>query len=282
MSHVNIEGLAKSSRDGFLMDTTAPPDKPVGALISGLAVVRYLSTAAAPVGVSRIARDLGLNSSTCFNLLKTLVHERLATFDEATKTYRVGLGLVELAKGALETASYARLVHPHLELIAAAHRVTATLWHCASDDRVVLVDRADNNATMRVHMNVGQRLPMYISALGRSLAAHSGLSRSALRERVDVLRWDDPPSFEAYMRSVNDALSKGYAVDAGGYVKGVTSVSSAVLDAAGVPVMAISGTGFSAQLTRPAIKALGEDLRDRAALVSRALSGPVPKEEAER
>ena len=51
------------------------------------------------------------------------------------------------------------------------------------------VDRADNNATMRVHMNVGQRLPMYISALGRSLAAHSGLSRSALRERVDVLRW---------------------------------------------------------------------------------------------
>ena len=71
------------------MDTTAPPDKPVGALISGLAVVRYLSTAAAPVGVSRIARDLGLNSSTCFNLLKTLVHERLATFDEATKTYRV-------------------------------------------------------------------------------------------------------------------------------------------------------------------------------------------------
>lgn len=255
------------------MESIAAPDKLVVALASGLAVVRYLSAAAAPVGVSRIARDLSLNSSTCFNLLKTLVHERLVTFDEATKTYRIGLGLVELAKGALETASYARLVHPHLESIAAAHRVTATLWHRGADERVVLVDRADNDATMRVHMNIGQRLPMYISALGRSMAAHSGLTKTEMRRRVDALRWDDPPSFDIYMRSVEEAANKGYAVDAGCYVKGVTSVSSAVLDSAGAPIMAISGTGFSAQLGRSAIKALGEDLRDRAALVSRALSG---------
>ena len=264
------------------MEPNASPDKLVGALASGLAVVRYLSAASTPVGVSRIARDLGLNASTCFNLLKTLVHERLVTFDEATKTYRIGLGLVELAKGALETASYARLVHPHLESLAATHRVTATLWHRASDERVVLVDRADNDATMRVHMNVGQRLPVYISALGRSIAAHSGLTRIELRRHVDALRWDDPPSFDSYLRSVEEAANKGYAVDAGSYVRGVTSVSSAVLDSAGAPVMAISGTGFSAQLGRGAIKALGEDLRDRAAIVSRALSGVAQNEVARR
>jgi len=256
----------------------ASPDKLVGALASGLAVVRYLSAAAMPVGVSRIARDLGLHSSTCFNLLKTLVHERLVSFDEATKTYRIGLGLVELAKGALETASYARMAHPHLEAIAATHRVTATLWHCASDERVVLVDRADNNATMRVHMNVGQRLPMYISALGRSIAAHSGLTKPEMRRHLDALRWDDPPSFDTYMRGVEEAAKKGYAIDVGSYVKGVTSVSSAVIDSTGTAVMAISGTGFSAQLGRSTIKALGEDLRNRAALVSRALSGLPPIE----
>jgi DNA-binding IclR family transcriptional regulator len=260
------------------MDRIETPEKVVGALASGLAVVRYLSIAATPVGVSRISRDLGLNSSTCFNLLKTLVHERLVTFDETTKTYRVGLGLVELAKGALETASYARLVHPHLESIAASHGVTATLWHRASEERVVLVDRADNDATMRVHMNIGQRLPMFISALGRSMAAHSGLTRAELRRRVEALRWDDPPGFDAYMRSVDEAARKGYAVDAGCYVKGVTSVSCAVVDSAGTPVMAISGTGFTAQLPRSAIKTLGEELRDRAALVSRAVSGPARDE----
>jgi DNA-binding IclR family transcriptional regulator len=254
-------------------DSPEPPQKLVAALSSGLAIVRYLSVAGAPVGVSRIAQHLDLNSSTCFNLLKTLVHERVLVFDESTKTYRVGLGLVELAKGALETASYARLVQPHLELVAATHKVTATLWHRESADRVVLVARADNDATMRVHMNIGQRLPTFISALGRAMAAHAGLSRDELRRRFELLRWDDPPSFDAYLRSVDDAGRRGYAVDSGCYVRGVTSVSAAVLDSSGRPVMALSGTGFSAQLPRAAVKALGEGLRERALLVSGALSG---------
>ncbi|RZN09908.1 IclR family transcriptional regulator, partial [Bordetella pertussis] len=79
-----------------------PPEKLVGALVGGLRVLRYLSAAPAGVGVTRVARDLQLNSSTCYNFLKTLVYEGLVTFDESTKTYSIALGLVELAKGVLE------------------------------------------------------------------------------------------------------------------------------------------------------------------------------------
>src|SRR5690606_29897484 len=110
------------------MPTPERPEKLVGALSSGLAVIRYLAATGAPVGVTRVARDVELNSSTCYNILKTLVHEGLVTFDESTKTYAIGIGLVELAKGALEQASYVRLLRPHLEALAADHRVTATLW----------------------------------------------------------------------------------------------------------------------------------------------------------
>ncbi|MBP7568356.1 MAG: helix-turn-helix domain-containing protein, partial [Burkholderiaceae bacterium] len=85
-----------------MKDSEAPPDKLVGALVSGLSVLRYLAASGSPVGVTRIARELELNASTCFNLLKTLVHEGLVTFDDDTKTYAIGIGLVELARGALE------------------------------------------------------------------------------------------------------------------------------------------------------------------------------------
>lgn len=255
------------------MASAPVPEKLVGALSNGLSVLRYLTATAAPVGVSRIARDLELNPSTCFNLLKTLVHERLVTFDETTKTYAIGLGLVELAKGALEQASYVRMLHPHLREIAIRHAVTATLWQRAGDERVVLVDRADNPAAMRVHLSIGQRLPTYIAALGRCMAAYSGLTSAELRGRFRALRWEDGPSFEEYLADVEDVRKCGYAVDIGHYVRGVTTVSAAVLDAQQSPVMAISAVGFSAQLGKPAIKALGEDLRDRAAEIARALSG---------
>lgn len=255
------------------MTEEAPPDKLVGALASGLRVLRYLSRSGAPVGVTRIARDNELNASTCFNLLKTLVHERLVVFDESTKTYAIGLGLVELAKGTLEQASYVRMLRPHLVAIAERYPVTATLWHRTTHERVVLVDRAENDSAIRVHMSIGQRLPMYIAALGRCMAAHSGLSKDELRRRFESLRWEDGPPFSTYFKEVEEARKRGYAFDEANYVKGVTTVSAAVLDAGGRPVMAISAVGFAAQVSSVQIRKIGEELRDRAAQITGVLAG---------
>lgn len=107
------------------MTATSPPEKLVGALGSGLKILGYLASSATPIGVTRIAKDLKLNPSTCFNLLKTLVHERLVTFDESAKTY--GMGLVELAKESLEKASYVRMMRPHLQELADRHNITPHL-----------------------------------------------------------------------------------------------------------------------------------------------------------
>ena len=257
------------------MASSPVPEKLVGALSSGLGVLRYLAASGTPVGVTRIARDLELNSSTCFNLLKTLVHEGLVTFDERTKTYAIGIGLVELAKGALEQASFVRLLRPQLEAIASEHQVTATLWQPSRHDRVVLVELAANPATMRVHMSIGQRLPMYIAALGRCMAAYSDLTEDELRSVIEALRWENPPTFEEYWSEVQQVRDRGYAVDNGNYVRGVTTVSAPVVDAQNRAIMAISAVGFSAQMTRATIRELGEDLRERTKRVSRAISGRV-------
>ena len=255
------------------MSDTSPPEKLVGALSAGLKVLRYLASAQTPHGVSRIAKDLELNASTCFNLLKTLVHERLVTFDESTKTYRIGFGLVELAKGSLEKASYARLMRPHLQELAVRHSVTVTLWQRIPAERVVLVDLAESMSTMRIHMSIGQRLPMYVAALGRCMAAHSGLSIFELRSKLSALRWEDGPSFEAYMNDMEHVRRHGFAIDNGNFVKGVMTVSSPILDSQKRPVMAVSCVGFANQQSQSGLKALSEDLRERCLEVTRAVSG---------
>ena len=253
-------------------DAAAAP-KLVGALAAGLAILRHLGETGARAGVSRIARDLELNPSTCFNLLRTLVHEGMVSFDPDSKSYGLALGVVALAKGALEQASYARFMRPDLEAVSARHGVTATLWQRAGRDRMVLVDRAESDATMRVHMQLGQRLPLYVAAFGRCMAAHSGLSRAQLRALFRELRWERPPSFEAWWRSVGEARARGYAVDAGHFVRGATTVSSVVLDAEGAPLMALSAVGFEARLAPEQLVSLGEDLAERTATVGRALAG---------
>ena len=257
------------------MTDTPAPEKMVKALTAGLQVLRYLARSSTPVGVTRVAKDLHLNASTCFNLLKTLVHEGLVTFDEATKTYSTGLGMVELARGSLEKASYVRMMRPHLQELAERHNITTTLWQRARNDRVVLVDLAESGSTIRVHMSIGQRLPMYIAALGRCMAAHSGLSVPEIRRKVSELRWDDGPSFETYMREVEEVRRHGYAVDHGNYVKGVITVSSPILDAQSHPLMAVSAVGFSNQFSPQSLQALCEDLRERCLEATTAISGGV-------
>jgi DNA-binding IclR family transcriptional regulator len=235
--------------------------------------MRYLAASSAPVGVTRIAKDLELHSSTCFNLLKTLVHEGLVNFDEATKTYSVGLGLVELANGALEQASCVRMIQPDLQDIADTFQVTATLWQRTRGERVVLVGRAENESAIRVHMSVGQRLPMYLAALGRCMAAHSGLSAQELQQRFAQLRWESKPSFDQYLKEVEAARKAGYAVDNGNYAKGVTTVSAAVLNEHQRPIMAISAVGFTGRMSAGEIGEMGEFIRKCASKVSSALAG---------
>lgn len=226
-----------------------------------------------PLGVSQIARDLGLNPSTCFNLLKTLVHERLVVFDDRTKTYSLGLGFVEMAKGSLEQASFARLARPHLDAIAAEFRVTMTLWHRAGRDRVVLVERADNDDAMRVHMSIGQRLPALIGALGRCIAAFDSMNETEIRARFKALRWQDPPEIETYLAEVKAARTHGYAIDMDRYVRGVITVSAPVLDEAARPIMALSAIGFSGQFTPVRLEALAQSVKGHAHALSDAITG---------
>ena len=50
----------------------------VGSVVQALAILRHLSEASKPLGVTAVARALGISPSSCFNLLKTLVAEDFA------------------------------------------------------------------------------------------------------------------------------------------------------------------------------------------------------------
>lgn len=247
--------------------------KLVGALVSGLAILRYLADRQQSVGVSKIAKDLSLNPSTCFNLLKTLVHEGLVSFNEHTKTYAVGSGLFELSHHANRSASSVVTIHPHLKDIASKYGVTTTLWQRTDATRVTLLDIVHSDSAVQVHMSVGQRLPTYIAALGRCMAANSTLTKLELQQEFKSLRWQSAPSFTDYLRDVDRARKDGYAVDHGNYVKGVTTISAAIKNHEAAPVMAISAVGFSAQLSSGMARQIGQALHRAATQISDTLFG---------
>ena len=236
-------------------------EKKVGALVSGLNVIRYLVQTRSPVGVSQVARDVQISPSTCFNLLRTLVQEQLVDFDPATKNYSISYGLLELTKGMIERDQVVQFLKPRMTKMALEHRITATLWRRVADDRVVLVERADAESAVRIHMTVGQRLPIFIGALGRCMAAFSGLSKEFIRQQFELLRWENPPEFDEYWDDLKEARTRGYAIDRDHFVRGITTIAAPVFDATGAPVLVVSAVGFSGQFSDAALRAIADEAK---------------------
>ena len=254
------------------MTTSDKPAKQVNALSRGIAILRYLDAQAEPVGVVQIARDLDINASTCFNLLRTLVHERLAIFDPSTKKYSPGLGVLALARAALKQDGYIRLLHPQIEQIATTHNLTVMLWQLVPPDRAMVVDLAESPTPLRVQFTIGQRLPSLIGALGRCYAAHADLPKTRIKIMFKELRWQNPPTFEQYWSDVEEARRSGFAVDVGRYNRNFTTVAAPILAHDGQNVMAVSAITFSGDIDRPRMLRLAADIKQVTTDASRALA----------
>ena len=70
--------------------------KPVS---NAIRILRHLSQVGKPERSLDIARQLSINPSTCFNILRTLVQEDVVDFSPLSKRYSVGSGLARLVEG---------------------------------------------------------------------------------------------------------------------------------------------------------------------------------------
>ncbi|WP_245215552.1 IclR family transcriptional regulator [Pararoseomonas baculiformis] len=242
----------------------------VGAVVHAVAILRYIATAPAPLGVAAISRGTGVSVSTCFNILRTLSRARFVSFHEDDKTYALGLGVAELAAGFLGI-SHAELLRPELKRLALKYGMLIVLWRVTEDGHIVLADRAHNPLGVRVEMSVGIRLPMLIGAVGRCIAAALDLPEDELRRRFAALRWQSPPSFEAYRAEVQVAGAAGWSMDDGQLYRGVVTIASIVKDASGQPRFGLSGITIAAQHEAAIFPLLGEELRDLASLMEKTL-----------
>ena len=69
-------------------------------------------------GVARIARDLGIQVSSCLHILRELVVRGVVGFDPRTKTYTLGFGLLALARGVTVNGALVEIVQVHIDRIA--------------------------------------------------------------------------------------------------------------------------------------------------------------------
>lgn len=248
-----------------------PVIRQVPAVTRAAEILRLLSRSEAPLGVHAIARELGLVPSTCLHILRALAAEELVSFDPETKRYGLSSGVVALARGMLRRDPFSNLAQPVLDDLSSRHGVTAIGIEVASLDHIVVVAISRPGHALRLQVDIGSRYPALISATGRCIAAFGGFAPTEIDRRFRALRWDNPPTPAQWREDVEATRQAGYAVDEGRYITGVTIITAPVMPrrrmSHGLVVL-----GVSEQLRRTGHVVLGEELRERAAELSRRLA----------
>jgi IclR family KDG regulon transcriptional repressor len=194
------------------------------------------------IGVSELARRLGLGKSNVHRLLSTLVTEGLVEQDPRTGGYRLGIVMFELGEA----------VKVHLDLHAAAGPVLAQLREQTGEssqvgvldgEEVVYVDRLESAHSLRLFTETGRRVPAHCTSSGKVLLAHLGdadretfLARAAL-PRLTPHTISDAAALRAELATVR---ARGWAEAINEREIGVASIAAPIRDVHGGVVAAIS------------------------------------------
>ena len=142
------------------MPSLEPIQKRVPAVQNALAILELLRLARnEPHSLSSIARATGINTSTCFNILKTLEAGNVVSFEPDTKTYQLGLYLAELGALVDEDRESRRLAMDEARL--ASDRIGLGCFLMTLNDReeFVVLDKVDSRQPIRITIDVGASFP---------------------------------------------------------------------------------------------------------------------------
>lgn len=256
-----------SSSPSLVKSSKAP------AISRAAAVLRLLGRSDSALGVQAIARELGLVPSTCLYVLRALTAEGLVAFDDNTKRYSLDAGVLTLARQWLRRDRFADVAQPVLDRLAQSFGLTMLGVQIFGLDRIVAVAMSQSSQNFQLSTQVGSRFPALISATGRLIAAYGNYPVAELQPRFEKLRWEEPPQFSDWLAQIEETRSRGFAVDQGNYIAGVTVVAAPVWKIPGRPSHALVAIGIGSVLRGERLPALGEAMVAAARNLSEQLGG---------
>ncbi len=200
------------------MDSLSTVEKAVDILF-------HLHRAGEPQGVTAIGRSLGLPKSSTHRLLGALGRRGLVERSPRGR-YQPGSALVALGLGQLERDPVVELARDVLE--EAVGELGETLFLVTARAReLVVIDKVEGSGFLRVSPQVGERVPVHATAVGKLYLAFAPDAVDVERE-PEVFTERTQVAGDALQQSVELAREHGFATNDEEWVPGLGVVAAPV------------------------------------------------------
>ncbi|WP_259214840.1 IclR family transcriptional regulator [Bradyrhizobium centrosematis] len=228
--------------------------------------------------LSDLAIRTGLSASTVHRLLATLESRRFVQFDRAESKWHVGSRAFTVGASFARRRNFSTQAIPYLRKLRDLTRETANLA-VVDDEFIIVLTRMESREIMRSLTQVGGRVAMVTSGVGKAVLAtysdedvgavirHHGMPR--LTEK-SIVRPSD------LFKELEKIRKQGFALDDEEACMGLRCIAAVVYNDCAEPLAAISVSGMTSRLTDDRLPEVGQIVRDVAGELTLALGGVMP------
>ena len=249
----------------------------VTALARGLAVLRYVGEAEAPIALKELSEGTGIPKPTVSRLVATLLASGLLRKAANSERFELGPGVMAFASAFLRNMDFRALARPHMYRFAEKVGVSV---HLGVRDRLemVLVETVRPfSAAIVMRIGVGGRLGLARSALGRAyMAALDNNSRESLIASLKISSGDRWPDDAARLGpAIAHFMAHGYTISLGEWHPDINAIAMPIVMPDG-EIYAINCGGpafklpeaFLREMVAPGLKACVNDIAAESGAIS--------------
>ena len=244
----------------------------LSSVANAIRLVRAFSEQENEIGISNLARRLGLGKSTVHRLASTLVREDFLEKNPETGAYRLGLALFELGTLVRRKMNFANEARPYLKTLM---EKTGETVHLAVLDHasVLYINTIASRQAIRMSSDVGARAPSHCTSEGKVLLAFQSADvLDAILAAGLVARTPKTITQGASLREeLRLVRSRGYAIDDEETESGLRSVAAPIRNHAGEVVAAISIAGPVQRVSKKVLQSYIPEVSAAAAGISQRL-----------
>jgi DNA-binding IclR family transcriptional regulator len=235
-------------------------------------ILEQFSSNERTLGLTTIAKRVGLHKSTCFGLLHTLQQLGYIQQESESGQYSLGLKAFQLGQAYIDGKDLRNVTHPFLLQVVEKIRETVHLVVPAGL-RAVYIDKVEAPHAMTISSRIGQEASLHSTAVGKVLLAYMCEEDRAKVFSEGLQRFTqqtitDEDQMREHLQRVRE---RGYAIDDQEREVGLRCVAAPIFDARGQAIGAISISGTSPRMTRQKLDEFSQTIKQSALEISRLL-----------
>jgi IclR family transcriptional regulator, acetate operon repressor len=243
-----------------------------------LELLNQFTQSRAQIGLSELARLAELDKATVHRMLTVLAKHGFVEQDEQTKLYRLGAGLLRLARSREASFPISTVIDAELQTLMQQTGETAHASLLAGGS-LATVGIVHGNKTIRVTLEADQSLPFHATASGIACLAFlpNDKQNSILKRKLAGFTPNTPTSPQEVQMAISVVRAKGFAVSDQSYETDVYGIAAPLFSASGFACGAVAVATPAHRMSREVKVRTIAAVMDAAVLITRRMGAEPPR-----